>query len=496
MTPRLPIAYYLENPSRNNFNLIRLFAALAVIFGHSFALSLNQGGQVEPVLYYLKFTYSGSIAVDVFFLISGIFISQSLFAEHNFSLFLTKRFLRIWPGLVVCLVVTVMLIATILPAIRTELLLSPATYSYVLNNSVLNIQWGLPHVFEGRHYYAINGSLWTLPLEVKMYGTVLICGIFGLLFRKIALVTFSIAAIVFVATMPSQFQGLFNAQDKESVVPVLFFLSGMAVFALRTVVSVRWSHIVCLLALAAFAGPPTFEIICYILIGLTTIWVGCSPLLSRLPKPRGDYSYGVYIYGFPIQQIVATIWPGAEPYEMFATSTLAVVPCAMMSWHFVELPAQVVGKSVARLFSVGVPTSEAVRSMIGRSWLKLSLPVLATAVAVAGVSMTELQAEVSQPESLDKEIVAFGPTPIVHGQPFNQQPSGESAIWVKLSGSADNDFTLVLGGESLTTVVSGDLLTAAVPPKLVAAVGSLPLFAEAVRQGHKMRSRPVAFDVH
>jgi peptidoglycan/LPS O-acetylase OafA/YrhL len=490
-----PLAHYLKNPTLNNFNLLRLFAAIAVVFGHSFALSLNAGGRTEPFLKLLKFGYSGSIAVDVFFLISGIFVSQSLFFERNYLSFLTKRVLRIWPGLVICLAVTAALAIAVSPGVHAELLSNPITYTYVIKNSILSMQWGIADVFGGRKYTAINGSLWTLPLEVKMYLSVLLFGVFGFLYSRSMLFVFSTFLALLLIIFPNQFAGFFNSHDKESVVPVIFFLAGMAVFALRGSVCVRAPHIICVLILAALVGFPTFEILGYVLIGMVTVWFGCSEFVARLPKPRGDYSYGIYIYGFPIQQIVASIWPSAGPYEMFAAATLAVIPCAILSWHLVELPAQIVGKSTAHLFSGKLQPNHTVLSVIRQNWRGVALPVLITVVAILGFNVSTLRLNSIDAAALDTKIVAFGPTPVVHAQPFNQQPNGESAIWVKLDRPAGQDFVLVFADERLATVVSGDLLTAAVPQKLFSAPGLLQLWVETVRQGRKARSKPVTFEV-
>jgi hypothetical protein len=97
--------------------------------------------------------------------------------------------------------------------------------------------------------------------------------------------------------------------------------------------------------------------------------------------------------------------------------------------------------------------------------------------------------------SLPADIVAFGPNPVDHGRPFNVQPGGQSAIWVRLDRPADPDYTLVLADTKLATVVDGDLLTAAVPDALFAAPGSLPLAIEATRTGRRFRSAPASFVV-
>ena len=131
-------------------------------------------------------------------------------------------------------------------------------------------------------------------------------------------------------------------------------------------------------------------------------------------------------------------------------------------------------------------------SLSSTRWRNLALVIL-VAATVSGVAWLRLN---NSALGLSPEIVAFGPNPVVHNQPFNQQPSGESAIWVKLNKQAEEDFVLVLDGHELATVVAGDLLTAAVPPTLFSKPGSLQLWVEATRQGDKVHSKPVAFKVN
>jgi peptidoglycan/LPS O-acetylase OafA/YrhL len=483
--------HHLRDPALNNFNLIRLLAATAVVFGHSFALSLDAGGRVEPVRAFLKFTYSGAIAVDVFFLISGIFVSQSFFFDRNIASFALKRFLRIWPGLVVCLVASVALVIAVSPGIRTQIVLEPVTYSYILKNSLLDLQWGIPGVFEGRKYYAINGSLWTLPIEVKMYVGVLIAGLVGLLYARFLLTLAAAAVGIIFLAFPETFAGFFNLLDKETLVPVIFFLAGMAIFANRSVIAVRSRHLLCLLVVAWLTPPPTFEIVCYVLFALATVWIGCSPVLAQLPKFHSDYSYGIYIYSFPIQQTVASLWPQAGPYELFVAAMLGILPCAILSWHLVELPAQTAGKNVARVLSGKAKMDGGAYSLLRLNWLGLALPVALTLAAAIGLHAATAHLNARPIVALPVQIVAYGPDTVVRGQPFNQQPDGSSAIWVKLDRVADPDFGLILGGKQLKTVNNGVVLTATVPLGLLGNRGPVKLWVEAMRTTSKAQSKPV-----
>ena len=230
------------------------------------------------------------------------------------------------------------------------------------------------------------------------------------------------------------------------MVPVIFFLAGMAMFANRSVICVQAKHVLCFFIIVSLTRPPTFEILCYFLIGLLTIWIGCSSVFAQLPKPKGDYSYGVYIYSFPIQQAVVSLWPRANPYELFGVAVLAIMPCAIASWHMVELPAQKAGKNLAHVLVGKARMEDGLFTFLRRNWQGVALPVMLTLAAFVGLHIATAQLNAHPVALLPVQIVAYGPIPVVHGQPFNVQPNGGSAIWVKLDQSADKDFNLVLAG--------------------------------------------------
>jgi hypothetical protein len=187
---------------------------------------------------------------------------------------------------------------------------------------------------------------------------------------------------------------------------------------------------------------------------------------------------------------------------MFATATLTSVFFAVASWHLVELPAQRFGKSVTRQLKnraakgIGdVPPVRPILTSASGVWGGLVAPLLVISIAMAGARMAAYRLDKNPPLALDAEIVAFGPTPITHARPFNQQPNGESAIWVKLNRPADKEFVLVLEGIHLNTVISGDLLTAYAPEKPFNAPGSPHLWVETTQSSRKLRSSSVTFEV-
>ena len=162
----------------NNFNLIRLVAAWAVIFGHSHALAV--WGGPDPVWSLLKIKFSGTVAVDVFFVVSGFLITASL-ERNTLRTFLASRALRIFPALLACVSACVFVLGPLLTT-ADDYWTRPETWRYFTANVGLsmNTAYFLPGVFAGRTFESINASLWSLPVEVRCYLALAVLGALSL----------------------------------------------------------------------------------------------------------------------------------------------------------------------------------------------------------------------------------------------------------------------------------------------------------------------------
>jgi len=292
-----------------NFDLMRLIAALLVVVSHTFPLA----GQAPLTIRGVEDL--GALGVSIFFVISGYLVTASY--QRDPKTYLLKRVLRIEPGLIASLVVTVVLLGFVTTAPAPEYWREAALY--VLRNALLYpATYELPGVFQAVPMAGVvNGVLWTLRLEFTFYIVLL------LIRARLPLVLTLLAACTAVFVVMS-FTHPHWADDQLTRIAFLaarnglLFFAGAALQLTRTRVPL-WLGGASVLAFP-FLGP----------LVLPTAVLG----LARPGKLPADLSYGVYIYAFPIQQVLA-----AYGQLNLATAVLAVIPFAVASWFLVERPA-------------------------------------------------------------------------------------------------------------------------------------------------------------
>jgi peptidoglycan/LPS O-acetylase OafA/YrhL len=216
----------------NNYTLVRLVLAASVIYFHSFALT-SADGHVDSVSALMwPVTNVGGLAVKLFFLLSGLFVTQSFHKNHGFLDFVLKRFLRIWPGYFVCLLVTAILLAVIAGQGPPWYYLKfHGLYDYVLRNSAFKLTWEIDGVLTSNRLQSVNGPIHTLPMEAKMYVLLAGLGALGLLRTPGRIVVAGVAALVIglwlnvLGAFPNWF---FDADWSFSA--GMMFLAGVALY--------------------------------------------------------------------------------------------------------------------------------------------------------------------------------------------------------------------------------------------------------------------------
>lgn len=319
-----------EARTPNNFDALRLGAALTVLVSHSFQISYGNY-QMEPVWRIGPHQATlGHIAVAVFFIVSGYLITGSYARRPDPARFVQARALRLLPGLAVCLTVLAALAGPLLTVLPLgEYAASPGPLWFVLVNlSLTGFETSLPGVFGGNPFPdVVNGSLWTLRYEAECYALVLLLGWTGTLNRwtvAAMLAVFFLASARWIGGSRTEFASLFfgGAAMYMWQPPLRRWMAGSACFVLILALLTRSFWLA-----AATAGA---YLIIYAARALRPV---------RLPW-QSDLSYGVYLWAFPVQQAVTmALGVYAAWWVNVALSLPPVLALAWLSWHYVEAPA-------------------------------------------------------------------------------------------------------------------------------------------------------------
>lgn len=334
----------------NNLNLIRMLAASAVLVSHAVALVMGPAvpEPLEPTLG----VSLGGLAVTVFFVISGLLIARSFDRRATVVHFIVARIMRLYPALIVVLVLTALAGVLLSSRSAAAYFSDPASWSYVPRNLTLAfLQQYLPGVFAGNPVpHAVNGSLWTLFYEVSCYAGVFVLGLCGLLRSRWACLAFLglMLAAYLVSIFAEPTGGIAFRLDLLASLGFPFAL-GMAAYSWREALplgpvpaAILWVMV------ALFASSEVISAVVIVAVGYTTLWLGYVPRSRLLAYNRlGDYSYGMYIYAYPVQQAVVQLSPDATPAFNMAVSFPVALVCAIASWHFVERHALAINRTLA-----------------------------------------------------------------------------------------------------------------------------------------------------
>ncbi|WP_038994054.1 MULTISPECIES: acyltransferase family protein [Pseudomonas] len=331
----------------NNLDIFRMVAACMVIYGHAYSIT-PQFGYSDWVERLLGYDYSGSLAVKIFFFISGLVVTNSLLSRRDAIAFVCSRFFRIWPAFMLVVIVSALVIGPIYSSFSPVEYFSSSQFKvtdYILSNFLMDIRYYLPGVFfELPYEAAVNGSLWTLYYEVGAYLGLLLMFLLGIFRDKF------LATLVLVFLLISQHFISADAMHPIFHQPILVqcFAFGALLalykdsFELHSgVVFFGW---IVFYACAASAFSKYFL---YIAIFLTILYLSGTKLLLAI-KPKIDVSYGIYLWGFPVQQMLA--YHFLELGVRF-NQVAAIVVCIVLgylSWYLVEERSIAFGGRVAK----------------------------------------------------------------------------------------------------------------------------------------------------
>lgn len=304
-----------------NLDALRLVLAGGVILSHAWPLALGPG-TAEP-LEALTGRSLGGWAVLLFFFLSGLLITASATRRPGLA-FWRARARRIFPGLGVALIATLGL------AYACGAVASPAEAArwWLRAVSLVSIEHRIPGAFAGNPYPGVvNGPLWSLFHEALAYALcagLVALGVLRRSVRVLGLVTLAGIASLWAEALPARL---------ATFAPLFFaFAIGMAAHHARQHLRLSvWAGITAIGAAVLLPAPLSVAALCYGVLSIT--------LCARPVRLSADYSYGLYIYGWPVAQTIVHLLPGIAPIPLAALSLVLTLPFAALSWHGVEHPS-------------------------------------------------------------------------------------------------------------------------------------------------------------
>jgi peptidoglycan/LPS O-acetylase OafA/YrhL len=330
----------------NNLTALRWFAAGLVLYGHAFVFL----GLPEPL--FLQWVPMGPLGVYIFFAISGYLVAQSWERDPQVLRFLAKRALRIFPGLVVCTLLSVVVLGPLLTTLDASTYWRNEHTRGYFTNIALYITYHLPGVFAGNRLpHAVNGSLWSLPVEFFMYVLLALLGLLATVFKPASkrLMAWAGGAMALVFMLLATFwastatEALVVYRTDLRQVPLcgVYFLVGASLFGFKLHKYFTLSNVLLALVLWLCLGvqPQWFAMAAWVVLPFVVLAFGLAhhPWLVRMHAH--DYSYGIYIYAFPVQQTLVSFWPQMPLLVYLLSSFVITVALAALSWHLVEKPA-------------------------------------------------------------------------------------------------------------------------------------------------------------
>lgn len=328
---------------RDNILLVRLIAALLVIYGHCAVGGANTV-PYDFVHWVVPDIWTQLLGLYAFFLLSGILVTLSYLRTPHLARFLRARLLRIWPALAVCVLAWAFVFGPMLTELplatyfSTERPDSPYRYAYQ-GLSIFQTPHFLPGVFA--HNFAanhVNSPLWTIAAESTLYLWVAGAGVLRLL-RLPWLTSFAIAAIFSYLILWPMSRGQVDLTHQLQPIVQGFFGAGVIMCLLRKYIRVS-SGIMLVIAIAFGLSRLTMHHLPFALLATAygVLWIAYVPRLPEMPL-RADFSYGAYLWGWPVQQTIVQVLHVKSPLVIFAIAAPIALVIGALSWFWIEKPA-------------------------------------------------------------------------------------------------------------------------------------------------------------
>jgi peptidoglycan/LPS O-acetylase OafA/YrhL len=305
----------------NGFGALRLLLALGIVAFHSYTLS---NGAVAGMIWQAQL--AARLILPAFFALSGFLVAGSMARCRSSVHFMALRLVRILPALIVVVTISMLVAGPLLSKQGAmDYFTLRDSWRYLLNIAGLP-QFRLPGVFEGNVRAGIfNGALWTIPLEIECYGLVALAAL-PLRGAMVPVALGLLAACLCISGLTHlPAPNLFLAFACGGLLHHLGgFVPRSRMLAALCLAGAFWMARNMNAPLLAF--PLAYAVVC---LGQ-----------CRLPAwlTRADYSYGVYLVGFPVEQTILSLHPGLAWWTTIALSLPVIFLLSALLWHLVESP--------------------------------------------------------------------------------------------------------------------------------------------------------------
>jgi len=324
---------------RNGFTGLRLALALAVVVSHAFSVATGAAGD-EPLARLTGYTL-GEHAVNGFFAVSGFLVTMSC-DRRGLRDYVLARTLRILPGLLAATTVVSLGLGAALTRLPvSEYLREPAVWSFIRGTlTTFKSNAALPGLFEANPYRAPLGTVWTLKYEVLCYLGVVVAALCGLLRRRWPALLI-VAGLALALSVASGLRGPDLPKGVETALRLpMIFAAGACLYLWRAQLRVSAAALACLtFGAVVLARTPAYPALLFLAEAYGAVWLALGPLAHRLFDPPADLSYGIYLYGWPVQQSLHALWPDVSGPALLIPALGLTLPVAALSWYGIERPA-------------------------------------------------------------------------------------------------------------------------------------------------------------
>ena len=327
----------MTSEGKNSLDLLRLVAATLVLYSHQYAL----GGLPEPSFF--GWNSFGGAGVTIFFFLSGMLVWSSWERDSNLRRFFIRRSLRIFPALWVVVLVSVFVLGPLFSLLPLGQFFSELETWRYLSTALLVTRNILPGVFADNPIpYVVNGSLWTLPVEFVCYISVAVIGSVKSIGKSVV-IGVNLALVALLATYATLIVGVRFSPHFEMLAIFWFgvfygYCQNRSVNEMKNerLLIILFSIALLFFLLLGTRGVERFAMLCF--AAMSVHFALRHSFGERLTYYLGDLSYGVYIFAFPVQQIVVH-WGkefGLNFLISFGLSLMGTMVLAYASWHIVE----------------------------------------------------------------------------------------------------------------------------------------------------------------